>query len=262
MTTATTTITATGRSVNCPGRGHPLCDRRRQCRSVHRAATMPFADPEKARAYNAAYYQANKERLRAQNEAWKAENRDYHLQLQRDWYQRNREEVRKKQAALYAEDPEPAKARTRQWAKDNPERKRAALRAWSKTPAGRALAARVRDRTREQRREESREYQRQLKITNPEKYQAISHRNASARRARKLGAPEIDKIDRRVVFERDQFICQLCGRPTDPNGESGDRPSVDHIIPLSRGGSHTYANVQTTHLTCNRYKHNKLESEL
>ncbi len=223
---------------------------------------MPFADPEKARAYNAAYYQANKERLRAQNEAWIRDHAEQYKEWKRQYWLKNRERLLAERAEEYKADPTATKARAQQWRLDNPERKREADKAWAKTPAGRALHARIRDRTREKRREDAREYWRKLKITNPEKVKEAGHRTQSMRRARILGAPEIERIERKIVFARDNYICQICKEPTQPNGEDGDRPSVDHIIPLSRGGSHTYANVQTAHLSCNRYKHNKLESEL
>ena len=55
------------------------------------------------------------------------------------------------------------------------------------------------------------------------------------------------------VFERDGWVCQICGRKINrrlkyPNPHSG---SIDHIVPLSKGGSDAPANVQATHLRCN-----------
>jgi 5-methylcytosine-specific restriction endonuclease McrA len=34
------------------------------------------------------------------------------------------------------------------------------------------------------------------------------------------------------------------------------------VIPISRGGVHTYSNVQVSHRTCNRWKWAKLPEEL
>ncbi|MER7053478.1 HNH endonuclease signature motif containing protein [Streptomyces sp. NPDC000351] len=58
------------------------------------------------------------------------------------------------------------------------------------------------------------------------------------------------------VHTRDGWICQLCHEPIDqgmawPNPMS---PSVDHVIPLSRGGAHALSNVQSAHLGCNSSK--------
>lgn len=60
----------------------------------------------------------------------------------------------------------------------------------------------------------------------------------------------------RVIVERDEGICQLCGNSVDVDARFPDRqsPSRDHIIPLSRGGSDLPENVQLAHLGCNMDK--------
>lgn len=71
----------------------------------------------------------------------------------------------------------------------------------------------------------------------------------SARRARKLGA-FVERVDRTVVWERDGGICYWCETPADP-----DNFHVDHVKPLSKGGTEEYANVAVTHPTCNLSKY-------
>ena len=75
------------------------------------------------------------------------------------------------------------------------------------------------------------------------------------RRSRKAGAT-IGTVRRRDVFERDGWMCQLCNLPIDtqaihPHPAS---PSIDHIIPLARGGPHSMHNVQAAHFLCNARK--------
>jgi 5-methylcytosine-specific restriction endonuclease McrA len=55
------------------------------------------------------------------------------------------------------------------------------------------------------------------------------------------------------VFERDGWTCGLCSEPVDPalSWPDPQSASLDHVLPLSRGGSHTMANVQLAHLGCN-----------
>lgn len=55
------------------------------------------------------------------------------------------------------------------------------------------------------------------------------------------------KLSRREVFERDGHICQYCGK------RGGDL-TIDHIIPRSRGGKHTWENVVTACRSCNHRK--------
>lgn len=65
------------------------------------------------------------------------------------------------------------------------------------------------------------------------------------------------------VIERDKGICQICGRAVDRTAKNGrhilkEYPTVDHIIPLSKGGSHTWDNVRLAHMACNAGKADRL----
>lgn len=83
-----------------------------------------------------------------------------------------------------------------------------------------------------------------------------------ADRARFYGCDEknIDiSITIRKLRIRDKNICQICGKPVDDsdieNGHARSMyPTLDHIIPLSKGGTHTWNNVQLAHLGCNSSK--------
>lgn len=69
------------------------------------------------------------------------------------------------------------------------------------------------------------------------------------------------------LIKRDNNTCQICGGKCDLYDYEvsakgavicGDSyPSIDHIYPLSKGGQHTWANVQLAHRGCNREKSNK-----
>lgn len=55
------------------------------------------------------------------------------------------------------------------------------------------------------------------------------------------------------IIRRDRGICQLCGDKVDPAAKwpDGRMPSMDHIVPLSEGGSDSARNIQLAHLSCN-----------
>ena len=58
------------------------------------------------------------------------------------------------------------------------------------------------------------------------------------------------------IFERDRWVCGLCGKKVDnrlkyPNPLSA---ALDHVVPLSRGGDHSRANTQLAHFACNSVK--------
>lgn len=60
-------------------------------------------------------------------------------------------------------------------------------------------------------------------------------------------------------------ICLLCGKPMrlDLPGTHRDGPTLEHIIPVSRGGSPDHpANLSASHLRCNSARGNRLLSEM
>ena len=71
-----------------------------------------------------------------------------------------------------------------------------------------------------------------------------SHR----RRARRYGVP-YEHVNRIKVFERDRWRCKLCGAKVKQS-----TAELDHILPLSKGGGHTYTNTQCSCRPCNQSK--------
>jgi len=55
-------------------------------------------------------------------------------------------------------------------------------------------------------------------------------------------------LNRRAVFARDGAKCQYCAGPAE---------NLDHVIPRSRGGSHTWENVVAACRRCNTRKGNR-----
>lgn len=75
-------------------------------------------------------------------------------------------------------------------------------------------------------------------------------------RAKRLGVA-YEPISRVKLFERDGWICQICERKTPKMliGSLNKRaPELDHIVPMSLGGSHTWSNVQCACRECNGNK--------
>lgn len=80
------------------------------------------------------------------------------------------------------------------------------------------------------------------------------------RRARQRAA-FVEPVYRKKVFERDGWVCQICGEPVarDQKVPHPLAPTVDHTVPLApylgrAGGEHSMANVQTAHFLCNSQK--------
>jgi len=83
---------------------------------------------------------------------------------------------------------------------------------------------------------------------------------AHAKRAR-LRRVAWEKIYPLEVFRRANYICYLCGVKTDI-GKRGTKfhlaPELEHIIPISKGGPHTWDNVACACRSCNSLKGAKL----
>jgi len=61
-------------------------------------------------------------------------------------------------------------------------------------------------------------------------------------------------VRRQRIIDRDGMTCRLCG---DSITDTADL-HIDHIIPVSRGGSSRPSNLQVTHAACNLAKGAKL----
>jgi 5-methylcytosine-specific restriction endonuclease McrA len=75
----------------------------------------------------------------------------------------------------------------------------------------------------------------------------------AVRYARKKGAPIVEKISRQAIIERDNSTCYLCHRHLKPT-----EITLDHVIPLVRGGTHTADNLRVACRSCNCRKGAKL----
>ena len=62
------------------------------------------------------------------------------------------------------------------------------------------------------------------------------------------------RISRRVLFARDGWQCAYCGT-------SGNRLTLDHVVPRSRGGTSVWENVVTSCAPCNHRKGDRLLEE-
>ena len=84
--------------------------------------------------------------------------------------------------------------------------------------------------------------------------------NTNSRKKARLLGVAYEPIKAGRVFERDGWRCQICGKDT-PKGRRGTRysnaPELDHRVPMSKGGPHTYSNVQCACRACNGRKSNR-----
>lgn len=93
----------------------------------------------------------------------------------------------------------------------------------------------------------------------------MNHDKETKRRIRLKQNGAIDwsiTLDR--LIKRDKSVCHICGRRCDKkdkwidaNGTTicgNNYPSIDHINPVSKGGTHTWDNIKLAHRGCNTAK--------
>lgn len=86
-------------------------------------------------------------------------------------------------------------------------------------------------------------------------------KHVQKRRARLKGVL-IEVFDSSEIYERDDWTCLLCSEQIESWRRAPDplAPSIDHIVPISRGGTHERANVQAAHLGCNSRKGARIQT--
>lgn len=92
-------------------------------------------------------------------------------------------------------------------------------------------------------------------------HRRIEHRKKRAR----LRMLKVDNVDPINVFTLYHWHCANCGdyTPRHLKGKHMDNsPELDHIIPLSKGGEHSYTNTQLLCRKCNGIKSNNLTAKL
>lgn len=131
-----------------------------------------------------------------------------------------------------------ARACSRRYQRANREARRAYMRQW------REANPEYMRQWYEENREAQRVYKRQYRTTKPEVHRAAWHR----RRARKLEAPGdgVSAGQWADVLERYGHKCLACGATEDL--------TMDHVVPLAKGGAHDVSNVQPLCHSCNASK--------
>jgi len=152
-------------------------------------------------------------------------------------------------------------AQRRAWGVENSERLRSRKKAWEEKNLDHikeysksyyaANAESIKQKSTEWRKLNPEEFKDQGKRYRQENVIKLLDKNAK-RRAVLKGAT-VEKVDRREVYLRDKGICGICGCPV-----SLEEVTLDHIIPLSKGGEHSYRNIQLAHLSCNSAKGAKI----
>ncbi len=168
--------------------------------------------------------------------------KDCHKIHRRQHYKKNKDRASQQAREWREKYPERHKAnRKRYYVEHREEEKAAQIAVYVEAKKDPGFAQRCCDQVKEWRRK------------HPETAKAIALRS----RAKRRGAEVVERVYRKKVHRRDHGHCHLCDKPV-----VFKEMHLDHVVPLSRGGEHSYANVKAAHATCNLVKGSKLLSEL
>jgi len=97
----------------------------------------------------------------------------------------------------------------------------------------------------------------------PEPWNDRRRDNRQRRDALKKGTGFGRPVRRDQIAERDGYRCGLCHKKVNMTlaWPLPGSPSLDHIIPLTKGGIHDPVNIQLAHLVCNTAKGNRATGE-
>lgn len=142
---------------------------------------------------------------------------------QKAWAAADREKTRGYSRAYYQRNKEKILAAAKQWRKENPELVRALRQAHRKA-------------------------------------KPHMQANAAAVRRARIRGTMVGPVDLEALWTGS---CGICGGAMTRDARFPDNasPSIDHIIPLSKGGGHVVGNLQWAHLGCNKIKADKLPNE-
>lgn len=105
-------------------------------------------------------------------------------------------------------------------------------------------------------------YRKQWRLNNPEKYRKQAMAAYLRRQARKAGIA-YENVCLADIIKRDGPNCYICGVCTNPDAPrfAANRSELEHVVPLAKGGGHTWSNLRCACFRCNRLKGSKFTPE-
>lgn len=193
--------------------------------SIRREKYRKNPEPYKERAN--IYSHSNPDKVKE----YKIANRDKRNRQTKEWHERNKEHDKKYRKEYYKNNISKIRKYSKEYYAKNREIEIEKSRKW-----------------REENPEKVKLQQKLYARNNPHKIHA-----KGAKRRASLRNVKVENVNRVKVYGRDKGICGICGFKV-----KFSEMTLDHIIPLSKGGNHSYENIQLAHLSCNSSKGTKI----
>ena len=193
------------------------CGKKKNTNEFHRHASSPDG-----------LYPSCKDCVSDYNKLHRAEHRERLRQQDREYYRQNREQVRAGQKQYRLTHKEQVELQKKEWEKANPDKVKEIARKY-----------------RESHKEQRREYYNHYADEHPGWLASVVHR----RRTLVKGGGNFTDNEWKQLCQKYSCRCLACGEK---------KPlTVDHVIPLSKGGTNTIENIQPLCKSCNSKKNNK-----
>lgn len=198
------------------------------------------------KVYRQTYYQGEKLEIEQERSRQKMRRkrsdplyREAERLRKKERYYSNHDQVRKYYADRYWKDPEKSRSYARDWYRDH------------KIEILKRLAER-----KQKDRKKFRKYDRDHYWRNVDRSRQMA-RIKSARRRHRFIANGVEPVDIEAIIARDGLKCHICGLPV-----KRDEISLDHLIPISKGGPHASWNLAISHRLCNYSRSDKGDAQL
>lgn len=188
-----------------------------------------------------AYREANRERIAAKDKAYNESHKEQKQQYRKDYWQRNKERLSARSADYHTSNRDRIAAQDKAYYGANREaisaKRRARYHANPDVYRAQCAARRATHR------EEAAQTAKSWREANRDRFMArIKQRKYRLRTATVADNPE-ETVAFVAMLRRDP--CSYCGAPGG---------TIDHIVPLSKGGSHHSSNLAASCMTCNNKK--------
>jgi 5-methylcytosine-specific restriction endonuclease McrA len=212
----------------CKKRGHEYSDGAKQCPECVKIRANDSGVRQAARDRAAEQRRADPEKAKADLAAWRARNRAQMTKTANAWKKANPEKVVVSRKKFYIAHKDQVDRENVEWAKNNKQKSNRVKAGWVEKNRDKVVAT-----------------LRAYYAANKEKFL----HNGRIRRARVAGADGVMSegvVEKLFVFQ--DGLCACCGELL------GDKFDLDHIVPISKGGSNGDENLQLLRSRCNKQK--------
>jgi len=210
----------------------------KECRKEY-GRKWRLANADKLKLSKKQYHIDNRNHILERVKKWQSENREYKIKYQKDWYEKNKTRLLKLRKDYYFHNQD----KILEYTHNNRDTITARMKLWRKTNKEKLQEHRKSyyENNKEKEKENSKRYSAENPLS-----KRISEAKRRAQKNKSIENYDNDDVELLYIIQRGK--CVYCQKDLTDNFE------VDHMRPLSRGGSNGPDNIQLLCQKCNRSK--------